>query len=121
MKPLVFIFWYTFLMGFVTNSLAEQPPVQAWLDIQQQNNLIEITPRSKSEYDIQIRYTITSNKKGKTGTSRSQQSGSVFLLAGQETGLANLKLSFEAENQYLICLDIYHQNNLISSITGTIP
>lgn len=108
-------------MSLISNSSAESPSIQAWLDIQQKNNFIEITPRSKAENDIQISYTIVSNKKGKSGTSRSQQSGSVSLLAGQETGLAKLKLNFEEGNRYQISLDVYHQNKLISSTTKTIP
>ena len=105
----------------MSGSLAEAPSVNAWIEVTPLNGLIRIIPYCRSDDAITVNYELTSEKSGRSGTSRSRQRGKVELKPGIDTSLSHQKIGITEEDRYRLTLKVFSRGHLIASDIITVP
>jgi hypothetical protein len=103
------------MSSYQTVSLAGVPAVKAWIEVTPINGYIQVIPYCRSENAITVSYVLLSEKAGRSGTSRSRQSGKVVLESGKDTSLARQRLGVMKEDQYRLTLKVFSKGELIAS------
>ena len=102
-------------------SMAEAPSVNAWIEVTPLNGLIRIIPYCRSDDAITVNYDLTSEKSGRSGTSRSRQGGKVELKPGIDTSLSHQKIGTTEQDSYRLTLKVFSRGELIASDVITVP
>ncbi len=108
-------------MSGMSSGLAEEPVVQAWIEVKRLNGTIQVVPYCRSEQALTINYELASEKSGRSGTSRSRQSGKVALQAGVDTSLSQQQIGVTKQDRYQLILKIFSQGRLIARDEMTFP
>ena len=82
--------------------VAAQSDLEAWIETERSNGTLVITPYCRSVTGLAVTYRLVSAKTGKSGTSRSTQSGRVALRPGVAELLSTLHLGLSGDDRYLL-------------------
>lgn len=95
------------LGGAAGPAVADDGGYRAWIELQTQGRTLVVKPHCQAEEDAAIRYRLKSMKSGKSGTSRSAQSGSFSLKAHEPSKLAELHLAVGERDHYMLELEVF--------------
>lgn len=100
---------------------AQASQLNAWIETKAEANRLQVIPYARSAEDILIRYQLSAEKSGSSGTTHNHQSSRVNLAADTVTPLSRLTLSRDVSDQYRFVLKIYQNNQLIAEKQLTLP
>ena len=95
--------------------------MKAWIEVTPLNGQIRIIPYCRSDDAITVDYELTSEKSGRSGTSRSRQSGKVALSPGIDTSLAQQQIGITEQDHYRLTLKVFSKGELIASDMISVP
>jgi hypothetical protein len=72
--------------------------LKVWLDTQAQAGQTVLIPYVKSVKDIQVNYSLSVKKSGKSGTSSISQGGNVNAVAAQPTALSKMSMNLQKDD-----------------------
>lgn len=94
---------------------------EVWIDVQRQDHVLIVTPSCRSTVARDVTYRFVSSKAGRSGTSRSAQSGQVSVNADADHALAHLSLGISDRDSYRLDLDVYEGDKLLGSASASYP
>jgi hypothetical protein len=101
----------------MTSSAEPASPCKAHLLTQQTGTMLTLTGECQnvSEQALSLRYELSANKRGASGTSRNTQSGRFTVLPGQKATLSQTSLSVSPADSYQVYLRLLDaQNNVVA-------
>ena len=89
----------------------------AWIDADQQNNMLHIRGMFYNATDGQqtITYKLTTERTGKSGTSQTSQSGEHFVEPADTVELSRTSVNVEPEDCYTLTLDVFKNDTKIAT------
>lgn len=94
---------------------------QIWFTHQQQEQTTNIVAHARSSQTCECSYSISVNKTGPSGTTKTTQQQDVTLTAGQEQDLSTLRFALSPRDQVQISVRLYQGDTLLSQAETHLP
>lgn len=96
-------------------TMAQNDTILVWLHTEPDNGALLIQPFASSQTPTTVRYQLSSQKTGKSGTASNRQSGSKQI-GPVPIALASLRLGLHDGDQLQIKVHIFHNHALIQTL-----
>lgn len=110
--------------GFTTIAMASEknePNFRVWADVDNINGLWTVVPKVELSTDSALSYEITANKIGRSGRSKTKQSGRLSVSTGVPAALASLRIGVGNEDHCVVDIQVYEGDLLRGSLTVNLP
>ena len=109
-------------MFILTNGLlfsygipARSVEYRAWISVEWEDSvLMRVKCFCEAPEDGYVRYELKAAKSGGTGTSKTSQSGRVYVKKNEAKALSLLKLGISSDDSYIIRLKLYKEENMVA-------
>lgn len=101
--------------------LASAVQSQIWFTHQQHSQTTDIVTHARSTQNCECSYSVSVNKTGPSGTSRTTQQQDVTLTAGQDQALSTLRFTLSPQDKVQISVKLYQGDTLLSEAQTQIP
>jgi len=88
--------------------------LQAWIDTEIRDGMLQILPKVKSQASVVVRYELDAKKSGAAGRSESRQGGTKSIACCEPASLALLRLSVTPEDVYTLTLRVFVGSDLVA-------
>ncbi len=95
--------------------------IEAWIDTDGQDGLLQAVPRIRVATPVTVRYELSAKKRGAGGTSSTRQSGTRAIACCDPVALATLRLSVGSADTYTISLTVYVENEVAARAEVNYP
>ena len=109
---------------FAANAMASEknePSFRIWADVDNDNGLWTVVPRIELAVDSALSYAITADKTGRSGRSKTKQSGRLSVSSGVPVALASLRIGVGKEDSCVVDIQVYEGDLLRGNLTLTLP
>ena len=109
---------------FAANAMASEknePNFRIWADVQNDNGQWTVVPKIELSTDSALSYEITANKTGRSGRSKTKQSGRISVSTGVPVALASLRIGVGKEDHCVVDIHVYEGDLLRGNLTVNLP
>lgn len=106
---------------FATAPPMNAADIEAWIDTDVQDGILQAVPKIKVASPLAIRYELSAKKTGTAGTSSTRQSGARSIACCDPVSLATLRLSVGSADVYTLSLIVYVGNEVATQVELRYP